>query len=69
MLITELLNLGNIEQWIYEAAITLAKSNNVKLIDREQLIEMSLKLNAGTYKPIAVVVEKNAELESAEKVR
>lgn len=43
---------GASEAWVIsnsgytEAAISLARSNNVKLIDREQLIEMSLKMNA-----------------------
>ncbi|MFC4305820.1 restriction endonuclease [Cohnella boryungensis] len=60
---------GAVEAWVIsnsgytEAAITLAKSNNVRLIDREQLIEMSLKLNAGQTSVAAQVVQQGPKEE------
>lgn len=48
---------GASEAWVVtnsgftDAAIELAKSNNVKLIDREQLVELVLKLNPAANAP------------------
>lgn len=50
-----------------DAAVSLAKSNGVRLINRNELIEMSLKLNPGSA-PVRLPKEVMAKLPADNKV-